>query len=181
MNRDKAIYRSARTLFEVSCQRGLFDRVVEDLREVCAAVAANTDLERALADRALPRDRRGALINSLWGHGRVCALTLEFLRRAEHWHLMDCLPRMLEHLEEWYERHHGRMQARVASAGVLTPEQSAVLTEQLERIFHSKVSVTWKVDPALLAGFRIHAGGRVFDFTGSARLQQIRRRWVGAA
>lgn len=181
MNLDKSIYRSARTLLDVSRQRGLFDVVVKDLREICDAMSVDAELARVLADRRIPGDQRMALLDQLWGHGRVCALTLEFLRRMENGHLLEHLPLMLKRLEGWHEEAHGRMHAQVTSARSFTHEQSEKLAGHLSRMFNRKVSVTWQVDPALLAGYRVRAAGRVYDFTGRARLQQIRRHWTGAA
>ena len=91
----------------------------------------------------------------------------------------------LADLARAYERMHGErrgaVQARVATAAPMPEGWAAQVTDALSRRLGRIVEASFAVDPALLAGFRVRAGDRVFDCSAAARVEQLRRAWVAGA
>ncbi len=63
----------------------------------------------------------------------------------------------------------------VKTAYSLTPEEKAALEARLQALYGAPVSLTERLDEALIAGITVEIGGRVMDNSLKGRLATVRR------
>ena len=176
----RAIRRYARVLLDLAVARGRAESVLADLGRVRDILARTPELASAMADPALPEERRGLLVGTLIA---ACAdpLAREFVARMARRKQSAWLADLAKAYERLHRERRGAVQARVATAAPMPEGWAAQLAEALGRRLGRTVEASFAVDPSLLAGFRVRAGDRVFDCSAAARVEQLRRAWMAGS
>ena len=68
------------------------------------------------------------------------------------------------------------MRAEVTTAEPLTPERTAQMQQQLSTLTGRTVTMTTKVDPALIGGAVARVGSTVYDGSIATQLERLRER-----
>ena len=176
----RSIRRHARVLLDLAIARGRAESVLADLDRMRGILERTPELASALADPALAAERRGLLVGTLIA---ACAdpLAREFVARMARWKQSAWLADLAKAYERMHGERRGAVQARVATAAPMPEGWAARLAETLGRRLGRTVEASFSVDPALLAGFRVRAGDRVFDCSAQARVEQLRRAWMSGS
>ncbi|MGM9659832.1 MAG: ATP synthase F1 subunit delta, partial [Faecousia sp.] len=85
-------------------------------------------------------------------------------------HFGDCCDAFTAH----YDQDNGIVRVTAVTAVALTPEQSARITEKLNRITGKQVVLQNRIDPAVLGGVRLDYDGQRLDDTVSHHLDAVR-------
>jgi len=95
--------------------------------------------------------------------GRLPAAVDHFVQFINSKDRLAFLPAMVEAFEDLYLEEHGQVKAQVETAIGLSQKDRHFLTVQLKNICGKDVMTDFRLNPALLGGFRIWAQGRLFD------------------
>lgn len=170
--------RYARALFDVALQESIADRVEADLAAFASLAASHPSLQSALTHPAIPAARKRALIEALasrLGLSTPVAKTLLLLADRDR---LAILPDLLDIYRERLLDHHQVVRAEVTTAEALSPDAEAQLRERLARATGRKVTLTTKVDPAIVGGVVTRIGSTVYDGSLAAQLSKLRERLV---
>ena len=66
------------------------------------------------------------------------------------------------------------IQAHVVSAASLKEDQALKLKNILEKKTGNQIELTNSVDPSLIGGFTLRAGGMMMDYTVKSQLEEMR-------
>ena len=91
------------------------------------------------------------------------------------------LPALAEEYAAAWNAAQGIVTAEAVSAAPLEPEQLNALSGALRDALGATVDLRARVDPAVLGGVLVNAGGRTYDGTVRGRLLALRRRLVAAS
>jgi len=80
---------------------------------------------------------------------------------------------ILGHLRHLVRLDLQRREAKIESATALSPELEANLKNTLSRRYGGGLNFSFRTNPALLGGLRIHVGSDVYDGTVSGRMKQL--------
>ena len=167
--------RYAAALFDVARKSGAEERVGEQLAAFAGLVAGHADLQRAVENPAIPVTAKKTLVAALIdASGEVSAeLRRTLLLLAER----DRLGVLAEIESSYRDRLMGAQKitaAEVTTAVPLSPEHRERLTAALRKAAGGEVTVTERVDPAIVGGVVARVGSVVYDGSIQHQLDRLR-------
>ncbi len=157
----------AEAVFKLADASGALARWSEALSAL-AVVASDARIGAAIKDPNLPDAKVAGLFISILS-GRLSGDAENFVRVLAQYGRLELLPEIRSQFEKLKNEREGVVEAEVASAFELTPEQAGDLVSRLERKLGRKVKARVRVDKNLIGGVRVLVGDKVID--GSARAQ----------
>lgn len=174
MTRSLAARRYAKALLLLAGSQGLTDRVLDDVRGLRALLGASADFRRFVANAIGLAAERQAALRALF-EGKLAAPTLKTLLFMDARRRLPLLPALLEAFLRLIDEQQNIQHLEVASAAPLSESQKQALEARFGDRLGQKVVATYRVDPALLGGFRVRAGDTIFDASADAQLKRVRR------
>jgi F-type H+-transporting ATPase subunit delta len=166
--------RYARALVDVVTEPGSgidADTATQQLRQVASMIAASADLKGALLSPAVSPSRKRAVVAKLIN---VHAKIRNFIYVVIDHRRVHEIPSIVEAFALLMDEHLGFIRADVSSASPLTEAQQASLQEQLSRMAGKQAKVSFKTDPALVAGVVARIGSTVYDGSVRGQLEKLR-------
>lgn len=169
--------RYAQALLDLASERGQLDAVREPLQAAAEALAAGSELAAALANPALPGERKQAIVRALWpvqdGAGGLVARLVALLAERGRARL---LPAVHEAFVVLWNAHNDVVGARVLSATLLDEAQLRALRQALGQVTGRAVELRTDIDAQLQGGLVLELEGRVYDGSVRTRLRALRER-----
>lgn len=153
---------------------GRADDVEEQLFRFERLVSATPALREAIADPALPVERKRDLVHRLL-EGKAHPETVHLATRAVLAPRGHRYGQVIERYLDVAETRRQQLSAVVTVAEPLTEEQHDRLAAALGRIYARPVVLKALIDPAVMGGIRVQVGDEVIDGTVLRRLGEARR------
>jgi F-type H+-transporting ATPase subunit delta len=169
---------SARALFDVTQPQGQARPTLEALEAFLSLVREHDELRAALTSPFVPSEAKKGIIDRVCESlpaTRMSRLLLHVLadhRAGEH---LDVLVREFKVLVHRLER---RVDAEVTTAVPLSEAQLAQLRDALAQATGQQVSLSARVDPAVIGGAVTRVGSVVYDGSLARQLARIKERFV---
>jgi F-type H+-transporting ATPase subunit delta len=171
-----AARRFAAALFDVTRKAGSEDRAGQQLSDLAALVASHAELGRVAASRSLPPAAKKAVFTAILD---AAGITSDEVRRlvgmlADR----DRLPLLGPVAAAFSDRlmEAKRMaRADVVTAVPLTPASRAALAEALGRASGKTVTMSEKVDPAIIGGVVARIGTFVYNGSVANQLERLKK------
>jgi F-type H+-transporting ATPase subunit delta len=168
-----------RTALLVHAEReGRLDTVEDELFRFGRIVAADSDLERALTDRAAPADSKLSLVRELLGD-KADAVSVRLVEALVTVPRGRTVVNGLGELAAEAAKRRERSVAYVVSPVALTEQQEERLAATLQRIYSRPIALHVEVDPDIQGGLVIKVGDEVIDGSATGRIDELRRRLAG--
>jgi F-type H+-transporting ATPase subunit delta len=158
--------RYARALSEEAASAGKTEEVDADIALVRDSLDASRDLVRVFASPVIPREKKKAVITSLF-ESRIEPLTLRFMHLLVEKNREAILPMVTRSYQELRDEETGTVEARARVATKLSSGEESDMRARLERLTGSTVRLDVDVDPSILGGAIVRVGDTVYD--GSVR------------
>lgn len=171
--------RYARALFALAKEQGLLEPIAADLARA-AAVAADPGVRQVLRNPLLSAGRRADIAGLIVGQLQPSPLLDSFLRLLADSQRLDELPGIEREYARMLDAALGRIQVTVRTAQPLDAGQQDEIVSTFARITGKQVIPTVVVDPALLGGVVVEAGGRVYDGSVKTHFARIAKELAGA-
>jgi len=176
LERRRIARRYARALVDAAVAAGVFSEVLLVLEALVEAIRLDPRLRRVLATRSLsPSAKEAALTEALSGAPEVLQRFIRLLAREGR---IELLPEVLDAVRAERDRREGVV------CGVLElarPEDEEYVP-QLKAQFAARLGNDLRLEvrhvPELIAGFRLRAGGVLFDGSVAGQLDRVRRHLV---
>jgi F-type H+-transporting ATPase subunit delta len=170
-----AARRYARALFDVVRAEADPSRVETELASVQALVSSNDALRRALTNPAIPTSRKRAVIEALLAQAGTLtpALGKLLLMLAER-DRFALLPDLVGSYRDRLMDHLHIVQAEVTTAVPLPEERRATIERGLAQATSRSVTLTTRVDPAILGGAVTRVGSTVYDGSIARQLERLK-------
>ena len=171
----------AQALFELAQEQGSFGAWRERLRRL-RRLLDGTDLGLALLSPQFSAAQREELALAVLAEdGEIdqpAANLLRLLIRSRRTAMLGAIEAGFAALVDQAE---GRVQARLATAVAVSPEELARFGRELSSRLGQEVEFQAEVDPSLLGGAVVRVGDRVFDASLKSRLLQLRHQMLTEA
>jgi F-type H+-transporting ATPase subunit delta len=165
--------RYATALFELAKEQDALDTVAQDLDGVERLGAESSDLRRAIRSPLLSREQQERAVTAVAQRAGIGELTTRFLGVLARNRRLFVLPQVVRAFHAMLAAERGEVTAEVTSAVPLEQGQLDRLRETVSRHVGKAVSLTAKVDPALMGGLVVRIGSRLIDASLRTRLQQL--------
>jgi F-type H+-transporting ATPase subunit delta len=154
------------------------DDMEDELFRFSRVVAAQPDLRAALADVALPGERKRDLLRALLD-GKVSAVTLGLITQVVTHPRGRSLGAALDMCAASAARRRQQLIAVVRSAVELSATQRRRLAEALAASYGHRIHLNIVLDPSVVGGISVQVGDELIDGTAASRLAEVRRKLAG--
>lgn len=168
--------RYARALFDVAVQESIPERAETDLAAFAELITANDSVQRVLTHPAIPAARKRGLTQELAARLQLTTPVTKVLLLLAERDRLGLVPDLLAIYRERLLDHQNVVRAEVTTADALSADVEAQLRERLARVTGRRVTLTTKVDPAIVGGVIARIGSTVYDGSLAAQLAKIRER-----
>ncbi len=167
----------ARALHEVvlADHPGRAEAVITELEALAEALAVVPELLRVLVTPLVPSPAKTEILDKVLDALNVEEPTRRFAHVVQQHYRMEHMAGIAETFRAEVDRTLGRTRARVETATALAGDDRGALEETMARITGSAVIADYAENPALLAGFRVQVGSKVFDGSLVTQIDRLSR------
>jgi F-type H+-transporting ATPase subunit delta len=169
--------RYAAALFDVAVKTGSAEAAGQQLTALAGVIRDHAELARALDSPAIPPAVKKNLVVALAKAGG--ALSVEVERLVSLLADRDRLPLLPDVAAAYVDRLNQEnkiVPAEIVTAVPLTPEHRAAIGAALGRASGAAITLTERVDPAIIGGVVARVGSVVFDGSVSRQLERLRQK-----
>lgn len=163
----------AEAIFELACERGDEDAVMEALESAARVLCQNPDYLGLLSSPAIPLTERLAVVGSTF-EGRLPEMVVSLLSLMCEKGRIGAFSPCVEEYRRLLDVRHSVVLARVVSAAPLTEEQKAALKQKLEKKSGGSVELSCEVDATIMGGLIVEMQGVVMDGSLRQRLREVK-------
>jgi F-type H+-transporting ATPase subunit delta len=168
--------RYARALLDVAIKESLAERAEQDLAAFSALLTDHPDAQAALTHPAVPAMRKRALTHELTTRLSLSTPVAKLLAMLADRDRLSLVPELLEVYRERLLEHQQVVRAEITTAEPLAADREAELESRLARATGRRVTLTTRVDPALIGGVVTRIGSVVYDGSLATQLTRMRDR-----
>jgi F-type H+-transporting ATPase subunit delta len=172
----------AQALFDVARRSGQVDRVDREMRAFQALVSSHAELSRVLTNPAVPAPQKRAVVQGLVSAADDISVEVQraLLLLAERDRLMlidDIIAAFAERVLEADRV----VRAELTTAVDLDDRSKQQLVGALSKAVGSELTVTERVDPAIIGGIVAKVGSVVFDASITRQVERLREKLLTEA
>jgi F-type H+-transporting ATPase subunit delta len=168
--------RYARALLDVAIKESDPEQAGQDLAAFVELVGRHPDLQRALANPVVSAAANGRVVEQILDRLEPSPPVGKLLRLLAERGRLELLPDVLAVYREQLREHRQIVEAEVTTAVPLSSERAAELQQRLATLTGRTVTMTTKVDQALIGGVVTRIGSTVYDGSVATQLAKVRDR-----
>jgi F-type H+-transporting ATPase subunit delta len=168
--------RYARALLDVGVKDRSAERIEQELASVDELLTRHPDLWRVLTNPAVPVAAKRGVIQDLVKRVAMSGPVGRLLQMLADRDRLVLLPDLLAVYRERLMDHQQVVRAEVITAVALPEDRAARLKERLAQMTGRRVTVTTRVDPAIIGGVVTRIGSTVYDGSVATQLKRMRER-----
>lgn len=168
--------RYARALLDITISESDPVAAERDLAGFVELVRANPDLQRTLANPVVAASSKRALVQHILDRSQPTAPVGKLLLLLATRGRLELVPGVLDVYRERLMAHRQVVQAEVTTATPLEPERISQLQQRLAKATGRTVTMTTKIDQAIIGGVVTRIGSIVYDGSVATQLAKVRDR-----
>ena len=168
--------RYARALLDITIAESDPVAAEKDLAAFVDLVQRHPDLQRTLANPVVSATAKRAVVQQLLERSQPTPPAGKLLLLLASRGRIELVPEVLDVYRELLMEHRKVIQAEVTTAAPLAPERVSELQQRLAKITGRAVTMTTKVDQAIIGGIVTRIGGTVYDGSVATQLAKVRDR-----
>lgn len=151
------------------------EMVADELDRVTAALDSVPEFLKVLVSPTVGVEVKSAILDEVLDALEIGQPTRRFLHVVQHHYRMQHMADIAVAYRELLDQSLGRTRVRVETAAALDAVQRDRLVHVVEAVEDAAVVADFAVNPALLGGFRLQVGSRVFDGSLAGELSRLSR------
>jgi F-type H+-transporting ATPase subunit delta len=168
--------RYARALLDVTTTESDPVAAEADLAAFVDLVRSNSDLQRTFANPVVSAGAKRALVQQILDRMQPSAPVGKLLLLLATRGRLELVAEILDVYREQLMEHRQVIQAEVTTAAPLAAERIAELQQRLVKITGRTVTMTTKVDQAIIGGVVTRIGSTVYDGSIATQLAKVKHR-----
>ena len=178
MKSSKASIRYARALFEIAKERGLVDRVEQDLESIGNMLGSSAEFRAYLLSPRIAQGEKKKAVAAMMSNADP--LSIDFVQLLIDKRREDSLVEIAKMFLDLKRQAAGIVHARVETVTELDERLMGDLKAKLEEITGKHVELETELNEDLLGGMRIHLGSKLIDGSLKRRLDALREKLYAA-
>jgi F-type H+-transporting ATPase subunit delta len=166
--------RYAAALFDLAKEERQLPQVEADLKAFQAMLDASVDLRRLIRSPVISAEDQDKALDAILRKAGASDLTAKFFKLIARNRRLFAVADMMRNFRALVARDRGEVEADVASAHPLTPEQLTALRDALRVQIGKNVQVNTRVDPVLLGGLVVKVGSKMIDSSLRTKLNNLK-------
>jgi F-type H+-transporting ATPase subunit delta len=168
--------RYARALFDIAIKESNPEQAEAELSAFAGLLQSHPDLQKVLLNPAVPAANKRALVEQLLDRLRPSSPVRKLLLLLAERDRFELFADMLDVYRERLMEHLQVIKAEITTATPLAGDQAARLQQRLAAATGRTVTMTTKVDPAIIGGVVTRIGSTVYDGSVATQLAAMRQR-----
>lgn len=168
--------RYARALLDVVIKEGNPEQVEEELATLAGLFAGNSELQKALANPAVPVAAKRQVVESIVSRATPTPALGKLLLMLADRDRLTLMPELAEVYRERLMEHRQVIRAEVTTAVPISADRVAQFEKRIAAATGRRVTMTASVDPALIGGAVARVGSIVYDGSIATQLSKMRAR-----
>jgi F-type H+-transporting ATPase subunit delta len=168
--------RYARALLDVVIKEGNPEQVDQELATLSRLFTGNAELQKALANPAVPVAAKRKVIESLVARTTPAPALGKLLLMLADRDRLGLVPELAEVYRERLMEHRQVITAELTTAVAVSAERVAQFEQRIAAATGRRVTMTASVDPALIGGAVARVGSIVYDGSIATQLAKMRER-----
>jgi F-type H+-transporting ATPase subunit delta len=181
MTNKTAAMRYARALLDVAIkERADLDQIERELESIAALFTQYPALAHALLNPVVPVPRKRAAVAELLAAGPVTPMVAKLVTLLADRDRLVLIPDLLAGYRDRLLDHRNIVRAEVTTTASLPAERAKAIEASLSHSTGRTISLTTRVDPAIIGGVVTRIGSTVYDGSVARQLEKIRERLTRA-
>lgn len=176
----KVALRYARAIFDVVRSDGA-DRLMVELQQFSDLLASHAELQEVLIKAPFSTEQRAAILRDVVGKMKISKIALHTLLTLNENRRLDILTALLARLQTLAMESENIAPIWVRGAEPLNEDEKAKLESKFKKVLGKEVHAEYEIDPSLIAGLHITAGGRTYDGSVAGWLNSVEAQLVGGS
>ena len=174
--------RYAGALYALAEDAGKVDAVVADLTGLADILAGKDEMKMLVGSPAISWSDQTAAMTAILEKGGAEALTVKFVGTVASNGRLHALSRIIAAFLAEHARRRGEVSAEIISAIELDDKRRARVEKAVAKLAGSdKLSLSMRVDPALIGGLVVRIGSRMIDTSVRTKLNRLETAMKGIA
>ena len=174
--------RYADALYALAEDAGKVDAVVADLTSLADILAGNDEIRMLAGSPAMSWSEQTRAMTAILEKGGADELTVRFVGTVATNGRLHALSRIISAFLAEHARRRGEVSAEVISAVELDDKRRLRVEKAVAKIAGSdKLSLSMRVDPALIGGLVVRIGSRMIDTSVRTKLNRLETAMKGIA
>lgn len=166
--------RYASALFELAKESKALDKVGEALDKFAALLDGSEDLDRLVRNPVFTAEEQVAALDGVLKKAKITGLAANFLKLVAAKRRLFAVRGMIAGYRALVAEELGIVSAEVTVAAPLSDKNREAVLKALESQAGKKISLTEKVDPAIIGGLVVKMGSRMIDASLKTKLNAMR-------
>ena len=177
MTNRTAATRYARALLEVALkEKADLDRVERELASIVDLFTQHKALAQALLNPVVPVPRKRAAMDALMARGQLLPMVSKLLSLLAERDRLVLLPDLLQSYRDRLLDHRNIVRAEITTTTPLAADRVKAIEASLARASGRTVTLSAKVDPAIIGGVVTRIGSTIYDGSVTRQLEKMRER-----
>jgi F-type H+-transporting ATPase subunit delta len=168
--------RYARALLDVVIKEGNPEQVEQELATLAGLFSGDSELQRALANPAVPVAAKRKVVESILSRTRPTPALGKLLLMLADRDRLTLVPELAEVYRERLMEHQQVIRAEVTTAVPISAERVAQFEKRIAAATGRRVTMTATVDSSLIGGAVARVGSIVYDGSIATQLSKMRER-----
>ena len=164
----------SRALLEIAAEDGSMKELDEELNALSGIFSANPELTEILSAPTVTDEEKLSLIKTVF-EGKISVTALNFLCVLAEKNRCRYLSGIAEEFRNEYYEAAGIAEATVTTVIPLTDDARDKLKAKLEKKFGKTVILKEKIDPSIMGGMIVSAGGTMMDGSVKTKLENMHK------
>lgn len=179
MSNHRVASRYAKSILELSLEKGLLEEVHADFQKLTAMAKTNYDLVLLLNNPVINSEKKLNILKALFPQDSTQNMTLTFFEIISRKNREDILVDVAKEFEVLYNAHKSIQVAEVTTAVAITDKQRAEFVDVVKQISGlSDVQLVEKINPDLIGGFVLKVNDRQLDESLSSKLRILKSQFT---
>lgn len=169
--------RYAKSLLELSIERGSLEEVMKDMQNFNEICTDNREFALMLKNPIVAPGKKLSVLKSAF-EGKVNEITYGIISLVTKKSREQFLPEIAAAFMQQYHNYKGIVESSITTVTPLSAEMKKEVTAIVEKLTSKKVDLTEKIDESLIGGFVLKIGDKQIDDSVSSKLRELRLRFV---
>lgn len=174
MSQTAVAIRYAQSLIQIAQEKGILDKVYDDMRMVMVGCKKLKDLHALLSSPVVKTDKKVQVLKMIFG-GNVNAITEDFIVLLAKKRRESYLELIAEEFITQYKVIKNIVTATVTTAVPLDDATRKNVMDILKKFYKAEIELYEKVDMKLIGGFVITVGSKQVDMSIQHQLSSLRK------
>jgi F-type H+-transporting ATPase subunit delta len=177
MTNSTAATRYARALLDVAVkEKADVDQIERELASFVDLFAQYPALEQVFLNPVVPVPRKRAAMDALTARAGALSILAKLLGLLAERDRLVLVPGLLAAYRDRLMEYRRVVRAEVTTAAPITPERAKTIEASLARLTGRTVTLTTKVDPAIIGGVVTRIGSTVYDASITRHLERMKEK-----